>query len=193
MTPQQESKLKKKKIFTLTEAESIGLSRQDVAKLVKEGKLLRMERGIFSHPKAKVDREIDFQIACTKLGSDVVVGGLSALFFYNLIEQVPQQVWVLVPQNKKTKSRFYRLIRTKTPLDKGIVEADGYKIVSLERAIIEGFKLATKIGERTAIKAARSAIQQNQTTLKKIGNTAREIGLNSYFTRYFETIIGSIT
>jgi predicted transcriptional regulator of viral defense system len=193
MTPQQESKLKKKKIFTLTEAESIGLSRQDVAKLVKEGKLLRMERGIFSHPKAKVDREIDFQIACTKLGSDVVVGGLSALFFYNLIEQVPQQVWVLVPQNKKTKSRFYRLIRTKTPLDKGIIEADGYKIVSLERAIIEGFKLATKIGERTAIKAARSAIQQNQTTLKKIGNTAREIGLNSYFTRNFETIIGSIT
>ncbi len=193
MTPQQESKLKKKKIFTLTEAESIGLSRQDVAKLVNEGKLLRMERGIFSHPKAKVDREIDFQIACTKLGSDVVVGGLSALFFYNLIEQVPQQVWVLVPQNKKTKSRFYRLIRTKTPLDKGIIEADGYKIVSLERAIIEGFKLATKIGERTAIKAARSAIQQNQTTLKKIGNTAREIGLNSYFTRYFETIIGSIT
>ena len=193
MTPLQESKLKKKKIFTLAEAESIGLSRQDVAKLVNEGKLLRMERGIFSHPKAKVDREIDFQIACTKLGSDVVVGGLSALFFYNLIEQVPQQVWVLVPQNKKTKSRFYRLIRTKTPLDKGIVEADGYKIVSLERAIIEGFKLATKIGERTAIKAARSAIQQNQTTLKKIGNTAREIGLNSYFTRYFETIIGSIT
>lgn len=193
MTPQQESKLKKKKVFTLAEAEAIGLTRQDLAKLVKQEKLLRMGRGIYSHPQAPVDREIDFQVACSKLGPDVVVGGLSALYYYNLTEQVPQQVWVLVPSTKKTRSKDYRLIRTKTPLNKAIIEGQGYKIVSLERAIVEGFKLATKIGERIAIKAAKTAIQQKRTNLKKIGTTAREIGLDSYITKYFEAIIGSIT
>jgi hypothetical protein len=52
MTPQQESKIKKKKIFTLTEAESISLFRQDVSKLVNEGKLLQMERDIFFSPES---------------------------------------------------------------------------------------------------------------------------------------------
>jgi hypothetical protein len=65
--------------------------------------------------------------------------------------------------------------------------------VSLERAIVESFKLATKIGERIAIKAAKTAIQQKRTNLKKIGTTAREIGLDSYITKYFEAIVGSIT
>ncbi len=156
------------KVFTL--AEAIGLSRQDLAKLVKQGKLLRMGRGIYSHPQAPVDRKIDFQIACSKLGTDVVVGGLSALYYYNLTEQVPQQVWVLVPSTKKTISKNYRLIRTKTPLNKAIIEGQGYKIVNLERAIVESFKLATKIGERIAIKGAKTAIQQKRTNLNKIEN-----------------------
>lgn len=194
MTKAQESKLKKIGIFTLVQAEQLGLSQQALSKLVKQEKIKRITRGVFAHPNASLDREFNFRIACAKLGSDAVVGGLSALFYYNLAEQVPQQTWVLVPPHKIIHNRsFYRLIRTKVPLDKGIIEGNGYKIVSIERAIVEGFKLATKIGERTAIKAARTAIQQRLTTLNKIGKTAKEIGLDSYLTKYFEAIIGSIS
>ncbi len=194
MTKALELKLKKIGIFTLAQAQELGLSQQTLSKLVKEGTLKRITRGVFIHPKASLGREFDFQIACAKLGADAVIGGLSALFYYNLAEQVPQQTWVLVPPHKIVHDRTsYRLIRTKVPLDKGIIEGNGYKIVSVERAIVEGFKLATKIGERTAIKAARTAIQNKITTLNKIGKTAKEIGLDSYLTKYFETIIGSIS
>ncbi|MFN7904175.1 MAG: hypothetical protein ACK5P5_03235, partial [Pseudobdellovibrionaceae bacterium] len=151
-----------------------------------------LERGIYLHPKAKVSREIDFQIACTKFGPEAVVGGLTALFYYNLANQVPQQTWLLVPPKQRTSSKGYRLIRTKTPLNIGVVERERFRIVSIERAIAEGFKFASKIGERTAIKAARIAIQQKQTTLKKIGMMAKELGLDSYMTKYFEAIIGAI-
>jgi hypothetical protein len=44
---------------------------------------------------------------------------------------------------------------------------------------VEAFKLASKMGERTAIQACRVAIQQKQTTLKKIGVMAKELGLTS--------------
>lgn len=192
MTPSQESKLKKFGPFTLEQAEAIGISHQELSRLVKEDKIQRMERGIYLHPKAKVPREIDFQIACTKFGPKAVVGGLTALFYYNLANQVPQQTWLLVPPEQRTSSKGYRLIRTKTPLNIGVIEGDGFRIVSIERAIVEGFKLASKIGERTAIKAARIAIQQKQTTLKKIGVMAKELGLDSYMTKYFEAIIGAI-
>jgi predicted transcriptional regulator of viral defense system len=192
MISSQEAKLKKIGPFTINQAEALGISHQELSKLVKEKKIHRLERGIYLHPKAKVSREIDFQIACTKFGPEAVVGGLTALFYYNLANQVPQQTWLLVPPKQRTSSKGYRLIRTKTPLNIGVVERERFRIVSIERAIAEGFKFASKIGERTAIKAARIAIQQKQTTLKKIGMMAKELGLDSYMTKYFEAIIGAI-
>jgi predicted transcriptional regulator of viral defense system len=192
MTPKQDTLLKKLGPFSLSQAEEIGISQQELSRLVKEEKIERMERGIYLHPKAKVSREIDFQIACTKFGPKSVVGGLTALFYYNLANQVPQQTWVLVPPEQRSHAKGYRLIRTKTPLDVGVIHRDGFRIVSIERAIAEGFKLASKIGERTAIKAARIAIQQRQTTLKKIGVIAKELGLDAYLTKSFEAIIGAI-
>ena len=99
---------------------------------------------------------------------------------------------MLVPPEKRVSSKKYRIIRTKTPLSIGIIEGDGYRIVSIERAIVEAFKLASKMGERIAIHACRVAIQQRQTTLKKIGMMAKELGLISYFNKYSEAIIGSL-
>lgn len=192
MNPKQESQLKKLGLFSIADAEQIGISQQDLSRLVREEKIHRMERGIYLHPKAKVPREIDFQIACTKFGPKAVIGGLTALFYYNLSNQVPQQTWILVSPEQRTSSKGYRLIRTKIPLNVGVIQGNGFRIVSIERAIAEGFKLASKIGERTAIKAARIAIQQKQTTLKKVGVMAKELGLDAYLTKYFEAIIGAI-
>lgn len=192
MTASQEAKLKKLIPFTLAQAEEIGITQQELSRLVKEEKILRMERGIYLHPKANIPSEIDYQIACKKFGPKSVVGGFTALFHYNLVEQVPAQTWVMVPPDKRATSKKYRLVRTKTPLNIGIVEGDGYRIVSIDRAIVEAFKLASKIGERTAIRACRVAIQEKQTTIKKIGTMAKELGLDSYLTKHFESIIGAL-
>lgn len=192
MNPRQEAQLKKLGPFTLDQAREVGISHQELSILVKEEKIHRMQRGIYLHPKANISREIDFQIAYKKFGPNSAVGGLSALFHYNLAEQVPKQTWVLVPPEKRVNSKKFRVIRTKTPLNIGIIEGNGYRIVSIERAIVEAFKLASKMGERTAIHACRVAIQQRQTSLKKIGIMAKELGLTSYFNKYSESIIGSL-
>lgn len=192
MNPRQEAQLKKLGPFTLDQAREVGISHQELSILVKEEKIHRMQRGIYLHPKANIPREIDFQIAYKKFGPNSAVGGLSALFHYNLAEQVPKQTWVLVPPEKRVNSKKFRIIRTKTPLNIGIIEGNGYRIVSIERAIVEAFKLASKMGERTAIHACRVAIQQRQTSLKKIGIMAKELGLTSYFNKYSEAIIGSL-
>jgi predicted transcriptional regulator of viral defense system len=192
MTPKQEAQIKKLGPFTLAEARQIGISHQELSILVKEEKVNRMEWGIYLHPKANIPREIDFQIAYKKFGPNSAIGGLTALFHYNLAEQVPKQTWVLVPPERRVSSRKFRIIRTKTPLNMGIIEGNGYRIVSIERAIVEAFKLSSKMGERTAIHACRVAIQQRQTTLKKIGMMAKELGLTSYFNKYSEAIIGSL-
>ena len=64
-----------------------------------------------------------------------------------------------------------------------------YRIVTLERAILEGLKFITKIGERTAVKAARDALAKRQTSELKLGKAAKELGLESVLIKYLEVIV----
>lgn len=188
MNKRQESQLKKQGVFTRSQAEAMGLSHQSLSRLVKDEKIIRVGRGMYLHSDADLGRDIDYQMACMKFGPKSVIGGLTALFQYNLIEQIPGQVWVLVPPTQVTHTRLYRLIRTKIKLDRGIISENGYRIVSVERAVLEGLKMAKKIGERTAIQAARAALATGQTTEGKLGRAAKELGFDSVLTRYFEMI-----
>ncbi len=188
MNKQQESKLKKLGIFTLTQAKVIGFSHQRLSRLVQEEKLIRVGRGLYVHPESGLSRNIDYQVACKKFGPKSVIGGLTALFHYNLIEQIPGQVWVLVLPAQTTHAQLYRLIRSKIKLNRGIISENGYRIVTIERAVLEGLKMATKIGERTAVQAARAALSTRQTTEEKLSRTAKELGLESVLTKYFEVI-----
>lgn len=189
MDKRQESTIKKRGVFTLAQGKEIGLSQQDISRLVAAKDLKRVGRGIYIHPDANLDRDVGFQIASAKFGSEAAIGGLSALYHYNLAEQVPGQVWVLVPPGKRTRVQGYKLIRTKTRLDREIVDEKGYRIVSVERAVLEGLKFITKIGERTAIKAAREALASRQTTVMTLGKAAKELGLESVLVKYLEVIV----
>ncbi|MBX3245461.1 MAG: type IV toxin-antitoxin system AbiEi family antitoxin domain-containing protein [Acidobacteria bacterium] len=189
MDKQQASTIRKRGIFTLAQGKEIGLSQQDISRLVAAKDLKRVGRGIYLHPDAKLDRDVGFQIAFAKFGPDAVIGSLSALYHYNFAEQVPGQVWVLVPPGKRTRVRGYKLIRTKTRLDKEIVDEKGYRIVTVERAVIEGLKFITKIGERTAIKAARESLADRLTTEIKLAKAAKKLGLESVLAKYLEVIM----
>ncbi len=189
MMSNQTARLKKLGIFNLDQAKGLGFDQPTVSRLVKAGELTRVGRGLYIHPKAPIDREFDFQLACAKFGPKAAVGGLSALFYYNLIEQVPQQTWVLVPPSTLSRERGYRLMRTKTDLNAFILSKDKYRIVTVERAIVEGLRFATKIGERTAIGAAKRAISQKLTTMQKIGRAANDLGLTAAVHKFFEAIV----
>ena len=188
MNKRQESAIRKSGIFTLAQGKELGLSQQDISRLVASKDLKRVGRGIYLHPDAQLDRDVGFQIAFAKFGPEAAIGGLSALYHYNLAEQVPGQVWVLVPPEKRTRARGYKLIRTKTGLDKQIVDEKSYRIVSVERAVLEGLKFITKIGEKTAVKAARESLARGLTTEMKLAKAAKELGLESVLAKYLEVI-----
>ena len=182
-------KVKKLGVFTLAQGKSVGISQQDMSRLVAKRDLVRLGRGIYIHPKAALDSDVGFQIAYSKFGPDSAIGGLSALYHYNLAEQVPGEIWVIVSPEKKTRETGYKLIRTKTRLDKQIIDEKGYRIVTVERAVLEALKFITKIGERTAIKAAREALATRKTTEAKLAKAAKELALGAVLAKHLEVII----
>ena len=182
-------KFKKLGVFTLAQGKAAGISQQDISRLVAAKDLVRLDRGIYLHPKTSLDKDVGFQIAYSKFGPGSAIGGLSALYHYNLAEQVPGEIWMMVPPEKRTRENGYRLIRTKTSLDKQIIDEKGYRIVTVERAALEALKFITKVGERTAIKAAREALATRRTTEAKLAKAARELELESVLAKYLEVIV----
>lgn len=181
--------MKKLGVFTLAEGKATGVSQQKISRLVAANELVRVGRGVYLHPNARLEGDVGFQIAFSKFGPDAAIGGLSALYHYNLAEQVPGEIWVVVPAEKRTRIKGYRLIRTKTRLDRQVIDQNGYRIVTVERAALEALKFITKIGERTAIKAARESLAQGKTTEFKLANAARELGLEAILAKHLEVIV----
>jgi len=189
MTKAQETKLKKQGFFKLADAEKIGVSQPMLSRLVKQGQITRVGRGIYIHPKAHVATEsAGFQIAQAKFGKTAAIGGLSALFHYNLAEQVPTETWMVVPPKIWTKEKGYRLLRTKSGTEIGVESMDGFRIVSVERALIEGLKFSTKIGEVTVLRAVRAALKSKQTNMSKLRKMATALKLDAILARHIEAI-----
>ncbi len=158
--------------------------------MVRDGDIVRIARNLYRHVESDIDPAVeDFVVACAKFGPKSAIGGLSALFAYHLTDQAPRQIWVLVPPEKMSRSRLYRVIRTKSNLKKGIESHSGYRIATVERAIAEAFRYAPKIGFETVLRAARQAIRDRHTTAEKILRQGRDLGFERYIIKYWESLV----
>src|SRR3989344_2895265 len=80
--------LKEKGVFQLKDAKKLGISQSSLSRLVASGKILRVESGLYLHPDSSLEGvERDYVVACMKFGSGSVIGGMTALFHYHLIEE----------------------------------------------------------------------------------------------------------
>ena len=144
------------------------------------------------HPESLINpEEMDFAIACTRFGRESAIGGPSALFYYRLIEQVSQQVWVIVPSSTRDQSHHskFKCLRTKTKLKHGVNHKKYFKITNIERTLIESLKFSSKIGLNTVIKAMRKAIEEGLTTEVKIGRMATKLKMENVLKKYWAAIV----
>ena len=87
--------LKTMGVVSLSQAMKLGLSKTTITRLCVSQHLERVGMGFYVHPDSKADpKNYDFVVACSRFGKTSVIGGLTALFYYGLIEQAPRKVWV---------------------------------------------------------------------------------------------------
>lgn len=184
-------KIKEFKILTTKQLlKHLGVSQATLTRLVKDESILRIGFGLYAHPDFKIPpQELDFAVACTRFGAKSAIGGLTALFHYKLTEAPPGQVWVVVPPQKSDHNSFYQKLRTKTSSKEGINQFEFYRMTNIERTIIESLRFRTKIGERTAINAARTALKNGMTTEKKLGEMAKKLKLRFVLDKFWESIV----
>ncbi len=168
--------LAKRPSFTLSEARALGISHPVLLEMVKTDKVIRLSRGLYAVSGSEITgQEADYEIAQRKFGRKIAVGGLTALFRYQLVDASPSKIWLLVPSNIKTIDKKYRLLRTSRDIQIGIEDHKTFRIVSLERALVEAILYQSKIGEHVAKLAVIRALRQKLTTVEKIFDMAKRL------------------
>lgn len=183
------NKLKKLGIFHFTEAIEAGISQSTLSRQVLAGNVQRLAPGYYAHVELELDPQvIEYAVACKRGGEHSMIGGLTALFHYGLISEVPNQIWLVVPYSVRLQDSLYRVIRSKHDPSIGIKKHRLYRIATVERAIVEGFRYASKMGLSLVISATRTALHEGKTNEKKIYEMAINLGLKSSIEKYWEVI-----
>lgn len=188
--------IRKKRVFQSAEAEAFGISRMQLAKLRAEGAVERLSRGVYTaagslleHPELRV---------LESRSADYVVCLLSALRMHDLTTQLPDSLWIAVPQGaRKPALAPYRLDcvhLSPKAFRYGIVEreVEGRKVrlYSAAKTVADCFKFRNRIGLDVAIEALREGWRRKRFTGDELDRAARVDRVSRIIRPYLEAIQG---
>jgi predicted transcriptional regulator of viral defense system len=176
-----------------------GLPRVSLTRLVRQGRLARVGRGLYALPDRSVSAHAALaEVACRH--PRAVVCLLSALRFHELTTQAPFEVWLAIPNKARTPRLEYpplRIVRfSETGLTEGVDEhkIDGVpvRITSLARTVADCFKYRNKIGLDVALEALKEALGRGgrgrRTTIDELWRYAQFDRVANVMRPYLESL-----
>ena len=176
--------------FSFKEAVNMGLTKYALERLIEQGVVERIERGIYTPVDYDITtQEGQFAIASIQCGTPSCICLLSALEHYHVTDQIPNKVWVMVPQGKRVQGKNLKLIRARNPQwEIGIQKTKEYWITTLPRTLVDSLLYKNRIGSTVALDALKQALNEEKLKLTDIINTANQLGVKHRIYPYLETL-----
>lgn len=176
--------------FSYKEAVESGFTKYQLNKFIQEGIIERIDKGIYI-PTSYNDTELEsqFHLASLQCGKPSCICLLSALDFYHITDQVPNKIWILVPQEKRVKNEKLQLIRSRNPhWEIGIKKTENYWITDLPRTLVECLLYKNRIGSDVAIGSLKMALRNKKVKLKEVLQVAIQMNVKDRIYPYIETL-----
>lgn len=176
--------------FTYQDAIREGLTKYDLTQLMQEGIIERVARGVYMPADFdSTEPEGQYWLATVQCGKPSAICLLSALDDHHVTDQIPKQIWMMVPQSKRIQSNDIKLIRARHPQwDVGLDKTNPYWITTLPRTLVECLLYKHRIGSDVAISALKTAVQEKKTTLSDVLKMANDLGVQHRIVPYIETL-----
>ena len=163
-----------------------GPSRQSLIRWEREGKIVRIDRGLYL-PVAEADQDHLTEAAACLRHPNGIICLISALRWHGLGTQVPHVVWMAVPRgagnnNRRTTGGIRLLKWLPSHLTEHIetrqIAGVNVRLTSAARTIIDCWRCPRFIGRETALEALRAGLAHGigRGTLAKL---AKEAGVRS--------------
>ena len=175
--------------------EDIGLPREYLIRLHRQGKINRSGRGIYTLSDANVTERHSYAEVAKRVPKSVICL-LTALVFHEITTQSPASVWIALRIGARTpvlNSPSLRVVRLSGPsLTEGIenhqVEGVPVRVYSAAKTVADCFKFRNKIGLDVAIEALKDSLRQKKASANEIYRYARVCRVSNVIRPYMEVV-----
>lgn len=172
-----------------------GLHSVALTRLVRQGKLIRVGRGLYALPD-RAFSEHGTLAEVARRHPNVIVCLLSALRVHDLTTQSPFEVWLAIPNKARTPKMDYpplRIMRfSGAALTDGIEEYqfDGVivRVTNVARTVADCFKFRNKIGLDVAMEALREAWLAKRVSMDELWHYATLCRVANVMRPYMESL-----
>jgi predicted transcriptional regulator of viral defense system len=186
-----------RKIFRAREVEEkLGISRNYIQRLVDEGRLIKVSRGIYSlaeHSFPETQSLLEVAVKAPK----AVVCLISALQFHNLTTQNPFEVWIAVERNTripKIDSVMTRIFRFapkmyEAGIENHLIDGVELKVYSAAKTVADCFWYEKTVGLDVAIEALRDTWRKRKATMDELYHFAEVRNVKGKMIPYLNSLI----
>jgi predicted transcriptional regulator of viral defense system len=187
--------LKRLGIARSRDLEAAGVSRSQIRRLLTQGRIERVGRGLYRRPGAPLSERRDLAEVGRRVPGGVVCL-LSALRFHGLTTQNPFEVWLAIDR-KAWRPRFehppLRLIYLSGPalsegVEKHTVEGAPLRVFSAAKTVADCFKFRNKLGVDVAVEALREYRRVHPKRLDAVWRAAEVDRVTRVIRPYLEAI-----
>ena len=186
--------LRRKTSFSVSEAEAQGVSRQQLSRYCRQGRIERLARGVYSPPGLAINPYLDMELLVKQ--ANFVVCLLSALRIHNFTTQLPHSLWIAIPHGArlpKLEHTALSCIRlTKKPYDYGVEIHDLHgvkvKVYSAAKTVADCSKFRNKVGMDVALEALREGYRLKLFTVSELMDAAAICRITKIISPYVESL-----
>ena len=184
-------------VLTTRQLLGAGISDRSITRLVEEGTLVRVRRGIYEHPESAISEHHDL-IQIAKSAPRAVVVLLSALRFYEIGTQSPHEVWIQLPAQTRVPKIDWppiRVIRTRVKalqtegVERRRLGGTEVAITTPARTVADCFKHRNKLGIDVCVEALRETLNGRKAKLGEISEMAKLLRVGKVMRPYLEAMI----
>ena len=188
--------VRQKGLIRMRDLRDAGVGPETVARLVREGVVLRVARGLYQLAGAMPDTRRSFAEASALVPKGVICL-TSALQFHELTLQMPSAVWVAIdrtgwkPKIEYPPIRFVRF--SSHALEQGVkrhlIEGIEVPIFEPAKTIVDCFRYRNKIGLDIALEGLREGLRTKRVTPDQLWEFARTARGWSVMRPYVEAMV----
>lgn len=172
-----------------------GLPTVALTRLVRQGRLQRVGRGLYSLP----DRPVSEHNALAEVARkhpQAIVCLLSALRFHDLTTQSPFEVWLAIPNKARAPKMDYpplRIVRFSgealtVGVEDHVIDGVPVRVTSVARTVADCFKFRNKIGLDVALEALQEAWRAKRVSMDELWHYATLCRVANVMRPYMESL-----
>lgn len=172
-----------------------GLTRSEISRLVANGELVRVARGLYTLPGYQGGEHASL-VEVAKRAPKVVFCLLTALRFHELTTQAPHEVWIAIGNKDHPPRMSYPRLRTvrfapealATGVETHKVDNARIQVTSIAKTVADCFKFRSKVGLDVAIEALCEARRARRASADELWRCARVDRVGNVMRPYLEAI-----